>query len=186
MPQRNKTPRCEVDASRRGLTFGSSTSLGPTSRISPFFSQASPSVLPGASLPVEGGASGLSSLGIRSRDIAAHPVGGLPAGGRSGGPIDTIAPAIRVDATAESNLGARASAPPSGAAQSRRANASARAITRPRSAKISAARGRAVANALLVTAGHPYKGSVVSCAVEPCGACSCASRAGYRPGSRRT
>lgn len=53
MLRRNNTPRCEVDASRRGLTFGSVTSLGPTSRISPFFSQASPSVLPRASLPIE-------------------------------------------------------------------------------------------------------------------------------------
>ena len=51
--QRIKAPRCEVSASRRGLTFGSSTSLGPNSRISPFISQASPSLLPTAALSVE-------------------------------------------------------------------------------------------------------------------------------------
>jgi len=52
---RIKMPRCEVSASRRGLTFGSSTSLGPNSRIPPFFPQASLIVLPTPSLPVERG-----------------------------------------------------------------------------------------------------------------------------------
>jgi hypothetical protein len=52
-PLRIKTPRCEVGASRRGLTFGSSTSLGPNSRIPTFVFQASRRALPTASLPVE-------------------------------------------------------------------------------------------------------------------------------------
>jgi hypothetical protein len=53
-PSRIKTPRHEVDASRRGLTFGSSTSLGPNSRIFSCFCQASPGVLPTASLSAQG------------------------------------------------------------------------------------------------------------------------------------
>ena len=122
---------------------------------------------------------GLSSHAIRWRDIAAQAVVRQPAGGRSGGPINAIAPAIRADATAANSPADDAPASSSGALQSQPAKVRARAIIRRRPAKNFVARGRAATNASPEVVGHRCRASAVSHAVGLYDVCSSGNRAGY-------
>jgi len=128
---------------------------------------------------------GLSSHGIRWPDIAARNVARQPAGGRCGGPINAIAPAIRADANVANSPADGAPAPSSGTPKNQPAKTRARAIIRPRPVKNFAARGRAATNVSPEVAVHRCKASVVSHAVELYGVCSSGNRAGYSTGLGR-
>ena len=185
--RRNKTPRCEVDASRRGLTFGSNTSLLAHLQNIPVLLPGKPQraaeqrlcLLKGCERPFQPTA---SARAILQRILSA----GCP-------PLVAMAGQSTLSRQRSGSMPSPRAISAVRASRRRAAllrvggRMSARGLSQGRGhQRFLLRRGRAVTNASLVTAGHPYKGSVVSCAVEPCGACSCASRAGYRPGSRRT